>query len=413
MRLLFLLLLGLSATQMVAQDCIGGQLYSQEAYLYGRFEVAMKSAEGSGVVSSFFLYNLDSNCNWPDENNELDIEMTGNTADLYFTTHYPGPWYFTDIYTPAFNPHNAIHDYAFEWEPGIVRWFVDGVLVNVQDQSFVDDLIHPMRIMMNLWAAEAVTWVGPWDPSIMPVSATYDYVRYYAYTPGNGTTGTGNNFSPIWEDNFDGFDSSRWVIEQDGGFNGNYCRFRQSSVNWTNGQMIFQLEEEPNNPESIPVTFSVNTESLSLLPGDIINLNGSFNNWCGNCMPMTQNGDIWSRTINLEPGTYEFLFAKNLWEETGGAPLSSSCDFVPCDEYGNYGFIVVAGSNPITLETPCWATCTNCNIISGTEEFENNSNKQVLKIYDLLGREVLPVAGQVLFFLYDDGTVEKKVFLNN
>ena len=336
--------------------------------------------------------------------------MTGNTEDLYFTTHYPGPWFNTDIYTPSFNPHDAIHDYAFEWEPGIVRWFVDGELVNVQDQPFVEDLIHPMRIMMNLWASEATTWVGNWDPAIMPVSSEYDYVRYYEYTPGSGNTGTGNNFNLSWEDNLDALNSDLWLVEQDGGFGGNYCRFRESSIEWTNGKMIFTLEEPPSNPATTSVTFSVNTESLSLIPTDVIYLNGSFNDWCGNCMPMTQNGNIWSRTVNLEPGTYEYLFTKNTWEETGGTPLGSSCDFSPCDEYANYGVVVTEGSDPIILESPCWGTCTDCSLVNSTTEAQILSQKQLLRTFDLLGREVVPVPGQLLFFLYDDGTVEQKIF---
>ena len=40
----------------------GGELYTKESFLYGRFEVRMKSAEGSGIVSSFFLYNVDQPC---------------------------------------------------------------------------------------------------------------------------------------------------------------------------------------------------------------------------------------------------------------------------------------------------------------------------------------------------------------
>ncbi|MCB0640120.1 MAG: family 16 glycosylhydrolase, partial [Phaeodactylibacter sp.] len=276
MRSFLLILLLLCADTLFAQDCIGAQMYSTEAYQFGRFEVAMRSAAGAGVVSSFFLYNLDLDCNWPAENNELDIEMTGNTEVLYFTTHYPGPIFYTDIYTPSFNPHNAIHEYAFEWEPGVVRWFVDGALVNVQDQAYVEDLVFPMRIMMNLWASDATTWVGNWDPSIMPVSSEYDYVRYYAYTPGNGSVGTGNNFSPAWQDNLNSFNPDRWVVEQDAQIPGSYCRFRQSSVEWSNGKMTFLLEEPPANPEAVPVTFSVNTEGLDLSSGDVINLNGSF-----------------------------------------------------------------------------------------------------------------------------------------
>ena len=127
----------------------------------------MRSAAGDGIVSAFFLYNLDVGCKWPAENNEIDIEMTGNKQRLLFTTHYPGPWYYTDSLLPSFNPHDSIHDYAIEWEPGIVRWFVDGQLVNTQNQSFVAGLIHPMRILMNLWVSDLPGWVGTWNPSSM------------------------------------------------------------------------------------------------------------------------------------------------------------------------------------------------------------------------------------------------------
>ena len=177
---IFLLLLYFPET-IQSQECVGGQIYSNEAFLYGRFEVAMRSAQGDGIVSSFFLYNLDVGCNWPDENNEIDIEMTGNSETIFFTTHYPGPWYYTDSLVPDFNPHDSIHFYAIEWEPGIVRWFVDSQLVNVQNQVFVEGLIYPMRIIMNLWASDAVGWVGQWDPSIMPVNSEYEYTRYFEY----------------------------------------------------------------------------------------------------------------------------------------------------------------------------------------------------------------------------------------
>ena len=80
------------------QDCASGGLLTHQAYQYGRFETRMQSAQGDGIVSSFFLYNRDLGCNWPAENNEIDIEMTGNLdASVQFTTHYPGPWNVTQI----------------------------------------------------------------------------------------------------------------------------------------------------------------------------------------------------------------------------------------------------------------------------------------------------------------------------
>jgi hypothetical protein len=75
---------------------------------------------------------------------------------------------------------------------------------------------------------------------------------------------------------------------------------------------------------------------------------------------MAEDNGVWSITVDLEPGTYEYLFTKNVWQENGGAPLGSNCDFYPCDEYANYGLIVSNGSAPIELDTYCWGTCLDC-----------------------------------------------------
>ena len=37
-----------------------------------------------------------------------------------------------------------------------------------------------------------------------------------------------------------------------------------------------------------------------------------------------------------------------------------------------------------------------------------NINKQVVKLLDILGREVNQTTNQILFYIYDDGSVEKK-----
>ncbi|MEM6726203.1 MAG: family 16 glycosylhydrolase, partial [Bacteroidota bacterium] len=369
--------------EILAQNCTAGQIYTEETYLYGRFEVRMQSAAGAGIISSFFLYNLDVACNWPVEVNELDLEMTGNSTNLWFTTHYPFLTNITDIYDPGFNPHDGLQDYAFEWEPGIVRWFVNGQLVNIQDEAMVADLNFPMNIMMNTWAVDNSAWAGGFDPSILPVFSTYDYVKYYRYTPGSGTTGTNNNFTPEWEDDFNALDEDRWIISKDDGFGGNFCRFKEAATEFTNGTLLLKVQDPDPNPPVIPVTFSVNTSSLNLLPTDQIYLNGTFNSWCGTCEPMIKIGDTWWATVALEPGSYEYLFTKNLWEENGGAPLGSDCDYAPCDEYANYGVDVLINDQPITLETPCWASCDICQV-TNIETPISDREKVWLKITDLL-----------------------------
>ncbi len=371
----------------------------------------MKSAEGNGVVSSFFMYNLNTNCEWPSDINEIDIEMTGNTDDLYFTTHYNGPTSHGDVYNSMFNPHLDMHDYAIEWTPGVVRWFADGALVNVQDAPYVQGLIHPLNIMMNLWAAEAEGWVGPWDPSIMPLSSEYEYVRCYEYTPGEGNAGTGNNFSLLWEDDFDFLDEERWTVETFGGFNGNYCNFRASSVSFEDGKMILTMEEDLVSGFTVPVTFSVDASELPMNVGDVINLNGTFNAWCGDCAPMSENNGVWTLTVNLEEGPHEYLFVKNLWQETGGAPLGSDCDYLACDEYNNYGIYVSIAEGARVIDTHCWGTCENCNIISVAEN-SKLTNRTILKVVNSMGQEVDEFYNGLQFYLYSDGSAEKRLLLN-
>jgi len=51
---------------------------------------------------------------------------------------------------------------------------------------------------------------------------------------------------------------------------------------------------------------------------------------------------------------------------------------------------------------------TNCN---GTSIQEHTTNKKLLKVTDLLGRETKESKNEVLFYNYDDGTVEKRIVI--
>ena len=42
----------------------------------------------------------------------------------------------------------------------------------------------------------------------------------------------------------------------------------------------------------------------------------------------------------------------------------------------------------------------------------NNKNKELLKIIDILGRNTIEKKNQILFYIFDDGSVEKKILLN-
>lgn len=413
----FFLLVGLFTQLTNAQDCDGAAITTKESYLYGRFEVNMKSAAGSGIVSSFFLYNINTNCNWPAENNEIDIEMTGQIESVIFTTHHPHPvypWHYGETMDFDFNPHETFQDYAIEWEPGIVRWFVNNELAYVQNDNNTDNLNYPMAILMNLYSADAPDWAGVWNASVMPRQSQYDYVKYYSYTPQQGNTGTNNNFTLEWEDDFNSLDTNRWDVSDFSSFGGNNCTFRMDNVAVNDGLLTLTIDEPTTSDELVPVTFSVNTNDLNLLPSDIVCLNGGFNEWCGNCSPMVENNGIWSLTLDLPLGNHEYLFSVNLWETIGNAPLASSCDFFPCDEWKNYGVLISEAQEAIVLDTYCWQSCNTCALTTNLDSVVEQ-DKTLVNVYDLFGRTVSPediaVEKQLLFYLFDDGSVEKRIIV--
>lgn len=369
-------------------QCDGGAIKTHEAYLYGRFETRMASTQGSGIVSSFFLYNWDLECNWPENVNEIDIEMTGNLdQSVQFTTHHPFLTSITEIVPTSFNPHENMVDYAIEWEPDVVRWFINGEISTVFTHEYIPELVHPMRIFMNLWAVENPDWTGTWDPEAMPGTSRYDYVKYYSYTPGTGNAGTNNHFTLEWVDDFDTLDSSRWDQSEDGSV-GPLCTFRADNVVVENGELLLSITTPNPTIPLRPVSFGVDASSASLSPSDVVYIAGEFNGWCGNCDAMLdEDGDsIWNTTLELPLGEHEYLFVVNGWGGATSHPdVGSSCDFNPCDVYANYGISVDEEWDEIYSPLYCWGGCTICGDLSPDSACPSDlDGDQLIGVDDLL-----------------------------
>ena len=54
----------------------------------------------------------------------------------------------------------------------------------------------------------------------------------------------------------------------------------------------------------------------------------------------------------------------------------------------------------------------NCFFSTNINEGEINNNKKVVRIIDILGKETTQSSNTPLFYIYDDGTVEKKIIIN-
>ena len=156
---------------------------------YGRFEARIKVPYGQGMWPAFWMLgNNIQTAGWP-TCGEIDImENIGREPSIvHGTIHGPGYSGANGIgapYTlPSGNFSDDFHIFAVEWEPNVIRWYVDGILYQTRTPSdlpagttWVFD--HPFFIILN----EAVGGYWPGDPdstTVFPQKMTIDYVRVY------------------------------------------------------------------------------------------------------------------------------------------------------------------------------------------------------------------------------------------
>ena len=105
-------------------------------------------------------------------------------------------------------------------------------------------------------------------------------------------------------------------------------------------------------------------------------VNGTFNNWCGNCWPMEDlDGDgIWEKQITMLEGYYEFKFSADNWSIGESLDPSWGCTNGN-SQYTNRTLVV--DQNRVIC--PNWGLCTpTCNSIIISEIPESADREQLL-----------------------------------
>ena len=164
-------------------------------FTYGKVVVSAKVPEGQGLWPAIWMMPKEESYygQWP-KCGEIDImEVLGNDVNTaYGTLHYgephgeiQGTWGLTgQSYADSF------HEYSVEWEPGEIRWYIDGNLYNTANDWFTavqgeDEKPYPAPfdqpffVQMNL--AVGGTWPGNPDETTDFDKAEFevDYVRVY------------------------------------------------------------------------------------------------------------------------------------------------------------------------------------------------------------------------------------------
>jgi beta-glucanase (GH16 family) len=158
---------------------------------YGRFDARIQMPTGKGIWPAFWMLgdNIGNpNVGWP-QCGELDImETVGtDTSHNYGSAHGPGysggnP--LTGGYTyPGGSLTDGFHVFSLEWEPNVVRWYVDGTLFETKTSADVPPgttwvYDHPFFVILNV--AVGGTWPGsPDGTTVFPQTMKVDYVRIY------------------------------------------------------------------------------------------------------------------------------------------------------------------------------------------------------------------------------------------
>ncbi len=163
---------------------------------YGRIEASIKVPRGKGFLPAFWMMPTDEQYygQWP-KCGEIDImEVLGDdTKRLYGTLHFGEPHTERQGTLELTDGDYAeeYHQFAIEWEPGEIRWYMDGELYNQTNDWFTkvqgeDEKPYPAPFNQDFHVILNVAVGGDWpgDPDDTTVfdenAAMYvDYVRFY------------------------------------------------------------------------------------------------------------------------------------------------------------------------------------------------------------------------------------------
>ncbi len=174
---------------------------------FGRLETRALVPRGAGLWPAFWALGTDiDQVGWP-QTGEIDImEHVARLPNRVFGTLH-GPGYSggqafgntIDLSSPV---ADAFHTFAIEWQPGEIRWYIDGVEyhratpADVAPNQWVYD--HPFFMLLNV-AVGGNFGGAVGSETTFPQKLVVDYVRHYQ------AADTAERFQASFTDNFAGW----------------------------------------------------------------------------------------------------------------------------------------------------------------------------------------------------------------
>ncbi|KAL5324118.1 hypothetical protein ACEPPN_008661 [Leptodophora sp. 'Broadleaf-Isolate-01'] len=150
----------------ITSDGLAKTIVSNDYIFFGKVEVALKAANGTGVVSSFVMES--------DDLDEIDWEWLGGNSTIVETNYFGKgntTTYDRATYPPCDDPQEIWHIYTIDWTSEYIKWYVDGELLRtllyadaLDGQNFPQT---PMRVKIGNWVGGGadssegtVEWAG-------------------------------------------------------------------------------------------------------------------------------------------------------------------------------------------------------------------------------------------------------------
>ena len=131
----------------------GAEIESMDYYGYGTYRARIRTADAPSSITGFYLY-----CS-PDFYAEIDIEIYNDgTGNVDFVTYANGRRTHFRTRQMAFDPSADFHTYRFDYNPGVVKFYVDGDLQQTWTDSVPD---ASMKLLVNTWFPEWLEGLAP------------------------------------------------------------------------------------------------------------------------------------------------------------------------------------------------------------------------------------------------------------
>lgn len=182
-------------TLTITEEGDAPQLNSVFYIMFGKVEIVMKCANGTGIVSSVVLQS--------DDLDEIDVEVLGVENEQLQTMYFGQGESASDAEVTVSTPDNQANfvTYTVDWSADRIIWSVDGSQSRILEYADADGYYPqtPMQLKFGVWAggdpdnaAGTISWAGgttdytqgPFSMIVQSVSVT-DYSTGSEYKYGN------------------------------------------------------------------------------------------------------------------------------------------------------------------------------------------------------------------------------------